>query len=86
MGSSQFLEPERPRGELSQRGHFPTGTSEVPQESLTTNLFFRERNRGHEPRFVRGQSIRHLPPATDTQYSRFGGVPRTWWYSAAVRS
>jgi hypothetical protein len=38
------------------------------------------------PRFVRGQSIRQRPPGTDTQNSRFGGVPRAWWYSAAVRS
>ena len=41
---------------------------------------------GHEPRFVRGQSIRQRPAGTDTQNSRFGGVPRAWWYSAAVRS
>jgi hypothetical protein len=31
---------------------------------------------GHEPRFVRCQSIRQRPPATGTQKSLFGGVTR----------
>src|SRR2546425_10345910 len=39
-------------------------------------------NPTHPPRFVLGQSIRQRPPATSTQNSRFGGVPRTLWYSA----
>ena len=32
---------------------------------------------------MRGQSIRQRPPGTVAQKSRFGGVPRAWWYSAA---
>jgi hypothetical protein len=45
--SSIFL-PQSTRGELDQRGHLATRSSEIPQESLTTYLFLGECNRGHE--------------------------------------
>jgi hypothetical protein len=50
--------PQRPRGELDQLRHFPTGSSEIPQEFLTEDLLFGGHNRGHEPRFVFRSSMK----------------------------
>jgi hypothetical protein len=41
---------------------------------------------GHRPLFILCQSILQRPPDGDTQKSGLRGVPRAWWYRAAVRS
>ena len=40
--------PQRPRGELHQRRHFPTRSREIPQDFLAAHFLLAERNRGHE--------------------------------------
>jgi hypothetical protein len=45
---TSILLPQRPRGELDQGRHFPTGSSEIPQKFLTAHLLFAKRYRCHK--------------------------------------